>query len=320
MTETFLARIKYDILKGGTVRSFVLVMLLSFILTAPGFALDRTGTIIEARVYFDNVQTLDQLGDLAGELDICTWEEDENGGYLVINTDANQLAQVQARGLRTEITYADIGDKFRKETGVDPTDYESFRDFGHFLTYWEMQDSLDSFVANFPDICYKYSLGPSHQGRSIWCLKISDNPEQSEDEPACYFNGAIHAREPMGTSCVMIFAAKILSEYGHDSVATWLVNNREIFLVPVQNPDGYIYNSDSGGSSSNWRKNRHVIQSPYVGVDLNRNYGYKWGYNNQGSSGHPSSEVYRGPSRFSEPAPQGIRALMHMYPVRPCMA
>ncbi len=299
-------------------RAFVIALIPGLFLAtaAPG----STGTRMEAKVYFNNAGTLDQLGDLAGELDICTRDQDARGRHLVINTDTEQLARIRACGLETEITWHDIRDKFYAETGVDSDDPDGGRDFGFFLTYWEMQDSLDSFVARFPNICHKYSLGNSHQGRPIWCLKISDNPDQSENEPACFFNGAIHAREPMTTSCVMTFAARILSEYGSDrhSLSKWLIDNREIFLVPVENPDGYIYNSDSGGASSNWRKNRH----PYpggIGVDLNRNYAYKWAYDDQGSSPNPSSWQYRGPHPFSEPAAAVIRDLVLENKFRTCL-
>ena len=300
-------------------RIFTFAAVVCFVLAAPASALNRSGTISEAKVYFNDTRDIDRLGALAGELDICTRGRDKDGDYLVINADAAQLTRLRQHGLAVEITWADIRDQFYADTGVDPADPDGGRDFGHFLTYWEMQDSLDVLAAAFPDICYKYSLGLTHQGRQIWCLKISDNPTEPEDEPGCFFNGAIHAREPMGTSCVMNFAVRILSGYGQDPVSTWLVDNREIFLVPVQNPDGYVYNSDSGGASSNWRKNRHVYQSPYVGVDLNRNYGYRWGCDNQGSSGNPSSSTYRGPSAFSEPATALIRDLMNANRIRTCM-
>ncbi|MBN2537797.1 zinc carboxypeptidase, partial [candidate division WOR-3 bacterium] len=288
-------------------------------LAGPVLALDRSGTIMEARVYFDNTRTLDRLGDLAGELDICTWDEDETGGYLVINTDAEQFEAIRACGLRVEVTWADIRDKFRFETGVDPDDLDAGRNFGCYLTYWEVEDTLNWLATTYPDICWLTNVGYSHQGRQLYCLKISDNPASAEDEPACFFNGATHAREPTGTHTVVMFAQKLLSEYGNDPVATWLVNNREMFIVPVMNPDGYVYNSDSGGASSNWRKNRRVIQSPYVGVDLNRNYGYKWGYDNSGSSPTPSSETYRGPSAFSEPATAAVRDFMNLNRFRTCM-
>lgn len=282
-------------------------------------ALDRTGTIMEARVYFDNFHRLDRLGDLAGQLDICTWEEQPDGGFLVINTDADQLARITELGFRAEVTWPDIREKFRYITGVDPDDLDAGRNFGYFFTYYEMVDTLDRLAANYPSLCVKNSAGLSFQGRALWYLKISDNPQSAEGEPACFFNGATHAREPMGTHACIAFADHILRNYGYDSVATWLVNNREIFILPVMNPDGYVYNSDSGGSSSNWRKNRRGPVPPNIGIDLNRNYGYKWGYDNGGSSPTPSDETYRGPSRFSEPETQVARDLMAMYDFRTCM-
>ncbi len=273
-------------------------------------ALDRNGPIVEARVYFDNTNTLALLGDLAGELDVCTWQEDETGGWLVINTDQAQLDAIGASGLHAEVIWTDVRDKFRAVTGVDPFDIDAGRDFGYFFTYYEMADTLDRLAANYPDLCIKASAGLSFQGRELWYLKISDNPGVAENEPACFFNGATHAREPMGTHACIHFADHILRNYGIDPVATWLIENREIYILPVMNPDGYVYNSDSGGASSNWRKNRRGPVPPAIGIDLNRNYGYKWGFDNQGSSSTPSAETYRGPERFSEPETQVARDLM----------
>ena len=83
--------------------------------------------------------------------------------------------------------------------------------------------------------------------------------------------------------------------------------NREIYVMPVVNADGYVYNSDSGGDTANWRKNRRCPVPPYIGIDLNRNFGYKWGFDNQGSTNNPWDETYRGPSAFSEPEAQAAR-------------
>lgn len=297
----------------------LMLAVLSCVLAPPALALDRSGTIMEARVYFAPGQSPAMLGDLAGELDVCTWGNDGQSDYLVINTDEAQLSRLRAAGARTQIVWPDIREKFRAVTGVDPYDADAGRDFGYFLTYWELRDTLKWLTARYPQICSMFSAGKSHQNRDLLGLKISDNPGQKENEPACFFNGATHAREPMGTHACVMFALKLLSEYGRDSVSTWLVDNREIYIIPVMNPDGYVYNSDSGGASSNWRKNRRVIQSPYVGVDLNRNYGFKWGYDNSGSSNSPSAETYRGPSRFSEPETRAIRALWDSYKFRTCM-
>ncbi|MEO0082705.1 MAG: M14 family zinc carboxypeptidase [candidate division WOR-3 bacterium] len=300
-------------------RSAVMFVALGFLAATTAFALDRSGQIMEARVYFDDIRTLSLLGDLAGELDVCTWDEDEDGGYLVINTDDEQLARIRSAGLRAEVVWPDIREKFRYVTGVDPYDIDAGRNFGYFLTYWELEDTLDYLVSRYPTLCTKFSAGLSFQGRALWGLKISDNPSVAEDEPACFFNGATHAREPLSTHCCVMFAERILSEYGRDSVSTWLVNNREIYIIPVMNPDGYVYNSDSGGASANWRKNRRGPVPPNIGVDLNRNYGYKWGYSSNGSSSNPADETYRGPSRFSEPETQVIRDFMNERLFRTCM-
>jgi hypothetical protein len=280
---------------------------------------DSAGPIMEARVFFDDVRTLWQLGDLAGQLDICTRVKDELGGYLVINTDATQLEQIREAGLLVDVTYKDIRQKFYQMTGVRPGDVDATWDFGYYLTYYEMQDTLQALAAAYPTICTRFSLGLTPQGRSLWCLKISDNVGMDEGEPACFFNGATHAREPLGTNCCVAFATRILSEYGSDSVSTWLIDNREILIAPVMNPDGYVYNSDSGGCESNWRKNRRSPMPPDIGVDLNRNYGYKWGYSNWGSSFRPQDETYRGPSPFSEPETQIIRDFLAEYEPHNCM-
>jgi len=74
------------------------------------------------------------------------------------------------------------------------------------------------------------------------------------------------------------------------------------------NPDGYIYNESTNPNGGGlWRKNRRPISGNGMGVDLNRNYGYEWGFDNIGSSTNPVSETYRGTEGFSEPETQAVR-------------
>jgi hypothetical protein len=267
-------------------------------------------TVMEARVFYQNPDVLLQtMGDLLGRLDICTVKENPAGGYyLLINTTQSQLDQIRAKGFRTEITYQDVADKLWQMIGK--RDPQLLRDFGLFYTYWEMRDSVNAFASRYPAICKKDSLGRSYQGLALLSLKISDNVAADEGEPAMCINGATHAREPMGTHLCIDFAQWLLYNYGTDSLATWLVNNRQIYIIPVMNPDGYRYNSDSGGATSNIRKNRHLYSgqgTSSAGVDLNRNYGYKWGWDNNGSSPYVTDLTYRGPYRFSEIETQQAR-------------
>ena len=96
----------------------------------------------------------------------------------------------------------------------------------------------------------------------------------------------------------------LLEGYNSDEELTYLVNNREMYFVPVVNPDGYVYNQTTnplGGGL--WRKNRSVNSGNCMGVDLNRNFSFEWG-NPFGSSFDPCDNTYRGTEAFSEP---GIR-------------
>jgi N-acetylneuraminic acid mutarotase len=264
---------------------------------------------MEARVYFQDAEEAARtMGDLFGELDIVFVGQTPSGErYFLIDTDRDQLKAIQDKGLRIEITFKDLRDKFRLMTGCDPEAFAG-RDFGYYFTYWEMRDTIYRLWQNYPQLVTIDSSKRSFQNKRFYILKISDNPGATENEPQVFINGATHAREPMGTHACVAFASLLCKNYGVDSTITWMVNNREIYICPVMNPDGYVYNSDSGGASSNWRKNRNN-QSPRTGpgVDLNRNYAYKWGLNGTGSSSDPRSETYRGPSRFSEPETQVIR-------------
>lgn len=276
------------------------------ILVSLGFSANK----MEVWVYFKDADELfSKMGTLFGELDICTVQESEEGEYyLVINTTKEQYEQIRTFGFKTVITYEDIAEKFWQMAGS--RDPQILRDFGYFYTYWEMRDTLQTLANSFPNITRYYSAGNSYQGLPMVAFKISDNPLVDEMEPAVCFNGATHAREPMGTTLSIDYIKYLLTNYGTDSLVTWFVNNREIYFIPVMNPDGYRYNSDSGGATSNIRKNRHFYagQSTLTaGVDLNRNYGYKWGYDNIGSSPTVTSDAYRGPSRWSEIETQNAR-------------
>ena len=107
--------------------------------------------------------------------------------------------------------------------------------------------------------------------------------------------------------------AHVLDGYGTDPQITSLVDTRELWFIPVANPDGYDFTFEPGQRL--WRKNLRDnngdgVITPGDGVDLNRNYPYKWGYDNEGSSPNPASETYRGPAPGSEPETQALDAFV----------
>jgi hypothetical protein len=179
---------------------------------------------------------------------------------------------------------------------------------GGYRTFDEMIAVLDSFTAAYPNFCTpKFSIATTEQGRSLWTVKVSDNPNVDEDEPEAFVCGIIHAREPIGGEIILEFMRFLLTQYGSDPVATNLIDNYQIYFLPVINPDGYEYNrqiAPNGGGM--WRKNRRNNWDGTYGVDLNRNFSYFWGYDDVGSSPATNDETYRGPSYASEPEAMGI--------------
>ena len=176
--------------------------------------------------------------------------------------------------------------------------------YAGFFTYQEMLDNLDSMAAKYPNIIKtKSPIDTMHtiQGRPVYWLKISDNPNTVEPEPQILYNAVHHAREPASMSQLIFYMWYLLEHYNTNPDIKYLVDNTEMYFIPCVNPDGYLYNEiNSPNSGGMWRKNRRLNAGGTIGVDLNRNYGYMWG-SNVGSSPNSNSDTYRGPSPFSEP-------------------
>ena len=244
-----------------------------------------------------------------------------DGIELTLNQE--ELSRLRNTGLQYEIQIRDLDSYYLNRQSPsqnemiksgeilqsDNVSGFSFGSMGGFYTYNEIIQKLDSMRLQYPTlITSKIDLGLSVQNRNIYAVKISDNPDvnESSTEAPVYFDALHHAREPQAMASMMYYMYWLLENYGTDPEVTYLLNNREIFFVPVVNPDGYVYNQSTnpnGGGS--WRKNRRNNGGSF-GVDLNRNYDYGWG-NNSGSSNDPGSETYRGPSAASEPETQAIK-------------
>ncbi|HNY02580.1 MAG TPA: M14 family metallopeptidase, partial [Bacteroidales bacterium] len=244
-----------------------------------------------------------------------------------------ELEILTKEGIRAEVLHPDyprfISDRNREESGwIERFNHRGtekstlagnypvpahFRmgSMGGYLTLDEVASQLDSMRLLYPGlISVKASAGNAStiEGRPIWYVMISNSPNQVTEKPAILYNALIHAREPMGMQQLIFFMWSLLENYESSAEVKYLVDNLQLFFIPVMNPDGYQYNCASypfGGGQ--WRKNRRDNGGGEFGVDLNRNFGYKWGYDNTGSSPDPSQETYRGTGPFSEPETQGIR-------------
>jgi carboxypeptidase T len=179
---------------------------------------------------------------------------------------------------------------------------------GGFLTYTEMLAQLDSMFVHYPNLItakQQVSTMTSIEGRKLYYVKISKNPNIDETEPKVLYSALTHAREPMGMQQLIFYMWYLMENYSTNPDIQHLLDNTELFFIPIVNVDGYEYNhttNSTGGGT--WRKNRRNNGDGTFGIDLNRNYGYQWGYDNVGSSPTTSDDTYRGTAGFSEPETQ----------------
>jgi len=274
--------------------ALIMVILISLFLSSA--VLTASPVYMQTKVFYDSESKEMELRSLG--LDIVETGDD----YFVIVTTPGEFEKIQSLGFPTEVIHDDLTKFYRNRMDQD-------KDMGGYMTLSEINDSIDAIIAAFPDIISsKVSIGQTIEGRDQWAFKISDNPNVDEDEPEVLFTSAIHAREVITPLVIFTFIDHLTSNYATDPVIQDLVDNREIWIVPVVNPDGYYHNEViAPGGGGLWRKNRRDNGDGTFGVDLNRNYGYEWGYNDFGSSGDPSSLTYRGTAPFSEPEAQNMR-------------
>ncbi|MBT2504460.1 immune inhibitor A [Streptomyces sp. ISL-98] len=161
-----------------------------------------------------------------------------------------------------------------------------------------------------PGLTKVVSIGKTLQGKDILALKLTKGARKTKDgaKPSVLYLSNQHAREWITPEMTRRLMHHYLDQYGKDRRITKIVDSTELWFVLSANPDGYDWTHDPAGDRL-WRKNMRDIDAdgkytPSDGVDLNRNFAYKWGYDNEGSSPNPASATYRGASPMSEPETQ----------------
>ena len=138
---------------------------------------------------------------------------------------------------------------------------------------------MDSLATNFPTICKKVVIGKSVENRDIVALKFSDNVNVDEKEPEMLLVFEIHGGEDLSEQFGIRLARSFCLNYATNSQIAAALDNNEIWIVPIANPDGTV---------AGLRPNINYI-------DLNRNFGYLW-------TGQDSA-----PEPYSEPETQALR-------------
>ena len=150
-------------------------------------------------------------------------------------------------------------------------------DRGEYHSYTELTADMQSWASSYPSITELVSIGTSYEGRELWAMKITDNPTVEEFEPEIQWIGAHHGDETISVEVCYYMIEYLLENYGSDPQVTWLVNEREFWIIPMLNPDGHTAGSRYNGQ----------------GTDLNRNYACPCGCNAGSAFSAPESAALR---------------------------
>ncbi|MBN8598921.1 MAG: hypothetical protein J0L78_14705 [Planctomycetes bacterium] len=220
----------------------------------------------------------------------------------------DQVPELQRRGIPFRVAIPDVQALLDREQAAMKHAARDAGVFGSFPTYAQTGAFIDSLVANHPTLATRLNLGNSLEGRQIFGVRVTGTAPGVGDsgrKPAIVLQSLQHAREWAGLTSNLYTVNWLLENYQSDTTVRRLLDEYEIYVVPIVNPDGYEI---TWTWYRYWRKNARVQTPPgyVVGVDLNRNWSVGYGLNS-GSSASYNSETYRGPSAFSEPETRVMR-------------
>lgn len=261
----------------------------------PSNARTYEGCVV-ARVQIAGEHDVDRVVAAADDV----WSCHVHDGQIDVMFAADRLAALDALGLPYTLVIRDVQALIDAERGAAPEDY-----FDDYHSADEILSYLSALATAYPTLAQLEPIGQSLEGRTMYALRIA-GPNQGAMSPAVFFFTTVHAREWITSTVTPYFANHVLSLYGQDAYITELLDHVEFILVPLGNPDGFEI---TWGPDRLWRKNRRPNANGTIGVDINRNWAWGWGSDN-GSSGTPSSNTYRGTAPFSEPETQVLRDVL----------
>ena len=220
----------------------------------------------------------------------------------LVVVDPSERARMESLGWRGTEVLVTGGAAFQART--TPVVFRSYDDPARGVRRF-----VDSIVANNPRVSVD-TIGRSFEGRPMLAVKVGPRGD-SPARPNVLFMATYHAREWAATEMALRLIKYLAAPSSGNARVDSLVQSRDIWIMPVANPDGYEYTFTADRL---WRKTRSPQASGAFGVDMNRNHRQRWGLDNTGSSNQPSSEVYRGPSPASEIETRNIEAFHASHP------
>lgn len=164
-----------------------------------------------------------------------------SGTKWEINVPADQTADLQRLVPGSELIDADISATIRTRELLNPA-------FAGYRTFSQVEALLQGLALTHPEIAKLEQYGTSEAGRPLYALKLSDNVAMDEDEPRLLLTSATHGDEIITTEVLLTLIEELVAGYGVDARLTAMVDNHEIYFVPMLNTDGFVARSRYVGS------------------------------------------------------------------------
>ena len=147
------------------------------------------------------------------------------------------------------------------------------RPWNCYPSYQQYEALLHKFAADNPSLCRLVDLGPTTnlvRPHRLWALIVSDNPGHEENEPEVLLTSSMHGDETTGFGLMLRLIDHLVRGYGDDPEITALVDETEIWINPLANPDGtYFGGDDTVGDAIRYYTTNDGGNSE---VDPNRNF------------------------------------------------
>lgn len=286
------------------------ILALSAVLAAtaalPAQEPEQPGIARVVRAYFD-----DPLVAARAVMSLEALESEYEKGYIVLRATEEDIDTARRAGMRIveDDDYASVALPSEPPTEAVPG---TIAGFPCYRTVEETYASALAIVRAHPKLATWRWAGRSWKkvrrtadGYTIYVLRLT-NSETPGPKPALFISAALHAREYTTAELALRFAEHLADSYETDADVRWLLDHQEVHIILQANPDG----RKRAEEGVLWRKNDNTRHCPHLwpGVDLNRNFDFKWG--EAGTSSDHCSIVYPGLSAASEPETQAIQTYM----------
>ena len=290
----------------------------------------------KARIWMNDERDLQTFAEMGLDVDHGTYKK---GTFVENDFSVREIEEIQAAGYKVELLIEDVSSYYVEQSKLPveslqknaecavlpgseyspliPSNF-ALGNYAGYYTTQEMFDILEEMHNLYPNLISEpapVSDTLTHEGRTIYYWRISDNPAVQQNKPRVLYTSLIHAREPGSLSETLFYMWYLLENYGTDPEVTYLIDHTEMYFVPMLNPDGCARNEQTNPNGGGMhRKNRNPNHgTTNRGVDLNRNFSYQWG--TTGVSFNGNNDTYPGTGPFSEPESQNLKKIAEQWGV-----